>query len=102
VIYVKYTFGVYKESVSVWKLQSIITPSHLHEFLLQNNSHDVPMPNTVPADEVSQQQELSAVSPDDETHSSANEWENVSRDTCQWSLLIGQLEDVALLDTVLR
>jgi hypothetical protein len=93
---------VYRESVSVWKLQSIVTHAHLHEFLSQNNSHDVSMPNTVPADEVSQRQELSSVLPDDETHSSANEWENVSRDTCQWSLLIGQLEDVALLDTVLR
>jgi hypothetical protein len=60
------------------------------------------MPNTVPGDAVSQQQESSATSPDDETHSSASEWENVSRDTCQWSLLIGQLEDVALLGTVLR
>jgi hypothetical protein len=60
------------------------------------------MPNAVAADEVSQQQELPTVLPDDETHSSANEWENVSRDTCQWSLLIGQLEDVALLNTVVR
>jgi hypothetical protein len=56
----------------------------------------------VSADAVSMQQESSAVSPDDETHSSTSEWENVSRDTCQWSLLIGQLEDVALLDAVLR
>ncbi|PSN52085.1 Rab3 GTPase-activating protein non-catalytic subunit [Blattella germanica] len=47
-------------------------------------------------------QESSATSPEDEMHSSASEWENVSRDTCQWSLIIGQLEDVALLDTVLR
>jgi hypothetical protein len=60
------------------------------------------MPNEVPADAVSQQQESSVASPDDETHSSASDWENVSRDTCQWSLLIGQLEDVALLDIVLR
>lgn len=83
-------------------LQSIVAYSHFHEFLLQNDSNDVSMPNTVAADEVSQQHELPSVSPDDETHSSANEWENVSRDTCQWSLLIGQLEDVALLDTVVR
>lgn len=69
---------------------------------MQDNSSDVAMPNTIAAAEVTQQQELSAVSPDDETRSSATEWENVSRDTCQWSLLIGQLEDVALLDTVLR
>jgi hypothetical protein len=83
-------------------LQSIIAYSHLHEFLSQNNSNDASMPNAVAADEVSQQQEQPTVLPDDETHSSANEWENVSRDTCQWSLLIGQLEDVALLDTVVR
>ncbi|KAK7862418.1 hypothetical protein R5R35_008896 [Gryllus longicercus] len=43
-----------------------------------------------------------SVTPDDETHSSVSEWENVSRDTCQWTLLIGQLEDLALLDTVLK
>jgi len=82
--------------------QSIVAYSHLHKCLLQKNSSDVSITNTVAADEVSQQQELPTVSPDDETHSSANEWENVSRDTCQWSLLIGQLEDVALLDTVVR
>jgi hypothetical protein len=62
----------------------------------------VSVSSAVPADAVLQQQECFATSPDDETHSSASEWENVSRDTCQWSLLIGQLEDVALLDTVLR
>jgi hypothetical protein len=86
----------------VSNLQSIVAYSHFHELLSQNNSNDVSMPDTVAADEISQQQELPTVSPDDETHSSANEWENVSRDTCQWSLLIGQLEDVALLDTVVR
>ncbi|PNF37324.1 hypothetical protein B7P43_G00463 [Cryptotermes secundus] len=65
-------------------------------------AHDISMPNGGPGDAVSLQQESSAVSPDDETHSSTSEWENVSHDTCQWSLLIGQLEDVALLDSVLR
>lgn len=41
--------------------------------------------------------------PEDEMQSSTtSEWENVSRDTCQWSLLIGQLEDVALLEAILR
>ncbi|XP_067009858.2 rab3 GTPase-activating protein non-catalytic subunit isoform X1 [Anabrus simplex] len=43
-----------------------------------------------------------SMSPDDETHSSVSEWENVSRDTCQWTVLIGQLEDLALLDAVLK
>lgn len=60
------------------------------------------MPNGGPGDAASLQQESSAVSPDDETHSSTSEWENVSHDTCQWSLLIGQLEDVALLGSILR
>ena len=78
------------------------TVAYSREFLLQNNSNDVSMSNTVAANEVSQQQELPTVSSDDENHSLANGWENVSRDTCQWSLLIGQLEDVALLDTVVR
>ncbi|XP_063235843.1 rab3 GTPase-activating protein non-catalytic subunit isoform X2 [Bacillus rossius redtenbacheri] len=32
----------------------------------------------------------------------AGEWENMSQDVCQWMLLIGQLEDVALLDAFLR
>nr|CAD7257648.1 unnamed protein product [Timema shepardi] len=41
-------------------------------------------------------------SPDEDTHSSYSEWENVSHDSCQWTLLIGQLEDVAVLDAVIR
>nr|CAD7424763.1 unnamed protein product [Timema monikensis] len=40
--------------------------------------------------------------PDEDTHSSCSEWENVSHDSCQWTLLIGQLEDVAVLDAVIR
>ncbi|XP_011867748.1 PREDICTED: rab3 GTPase-activating protein non-catalytic subunit isoform X2 [Vollenhovia emeryi] len=40
------------------------------------------------------------VTPDDETYSSISEWENVSNDTCQFALLIGNLEDIAILSAV--
>lgn len=42
------------------------------------------------------------VTPDDETYSSISEWENVSNDTCQFTLLIGNLEDIAILNAVTR
>ncbi|XP_021929910.1 rab3 GTPase-activating protein regulatory subunit-like [Zootermopsis nevadensis] len=67
-----------------------------------HHAHNVLVPNAVPEGAVSQQQESSAASADDEARSSASEWENMSCNTCHWSLLIGHLEDVALLDTVLR
>ncbi|EGI58384.1 Rab3 GTPase-activating protein non-catalytic subunit [Acromyrmex echinatior] len=41
------------------------------------------------------------VTPDDETYSSISEWENVSNDTCQFALLIGNLEDIAVLNAVI-
>lgn len=41
-------------------------------------------------------------SPDDEMHSSASEWENMSRDACQFTELIASLEDITILNAVLR
>ncbi|XP_014472926.1 PREDICTED: rab3 GTPase-activating protein non-catalytic subunit isoform X1 [Dinoponera quadriceps] len=52
--------------------------------------------NTMKMDEV----ETHDITPDDETHSSNSEWENVSKDTCQFTLLIGNLEDVTVLNAV--
>lgn len=40
--------------------------------------------------------------PEDEMQSSASEWENVSKDTCQFTEVIGNLEDVTILSAVLR
>ncbi|KAG7206612.1 hypothetical protein KM043_000293 [Ampulex compressa] len=37
---------------------------------------------------------------EEETQGSTGDWENVSRDTCQFTLLIGHLEDVTVLNTV--
>lgn len=45
---------------------------------------------------------VSDVTPDDETYSSTSEWENVSKDTCQFTLLIGNLEDITVLNAVIR
>lgn len=42
------------------------------------------------------------VTPDDETYSSISEWENVSNDTCRFTLLIGNLEDVAVLNAIVK
>lgn len=44
----------------------------------------------------------SDITPDDETYSSISEWENVSNDTCQFTLLIGSLEDITILNAVIR
>lgn len=41
-------------------------------------------------------------SPEEETVSNISDWENVSEDTCQFSLLIGNLEDIAVLDAIVR
>lgn len=41
-------------------------------------------------------------SPEEETHSSLSEWENVSKDTCQFSLLIANLEDITILNAIVR
>ena len=43
-----------------------------------------------------------ASSPEDETPSSLSEWENVSKDTCQFSLLISNLEDITILNAIVR
>lgn len=40
--------------------------------------------------------------PEEETYSSASEWENVSKDTCQFTSLIGNLEDITILHAVVR
>jgi len=45
---------------------------------------------------------LSDVTPDDETYSLISEWENVSNDTCQFTLLIGNLEDITILHSIIR
>ncbi|EFN79470.1 Rab3 GTPase-activating protein non-catalytic subunit [Harpegnathos saltator] len=42
------------------------------------------------------------ITPDDETYSSISEWENVSKDTCQFTLLIGNLEDITVLNAVVN
>lgn len=44
----------------------------------------------------------SDITPDDETYSSTSEWENVSKDTCQFTLLIGNLEDITVLNTIIK
>lgn len=41
-------------------------------------------------------------SPEEETVSNISDWVNVSKDTCQFSLLIGNLEDITVLDAIIR
>lgn len=57
------------------------------------------MNNTTNIDET---EKPSDITPDDETYSSISEWENVSNDTCQFTLLIGNLEDITILNAVIR
>jgi len=56
--------------------------------------------NVIKTDEM--QSKSNEVTLDDETYSSISEWENVSNDTCQFALLIGNLEDITILNTVIR
>lgn len=56
--------------------------------------------NAAKADEV--EGKANDITPDDETYSSTSEWENVSKDTCQFTLLIGNLEDITVLNAVVR
>lgn len=56
--------------------------------------------NTNKVDEI--ENKANDITPDDETYSSNSEWENVSKDTCQFTLLIGNLEDITVLDAVIR
>lgn len=66
-----------------------------------NEEEDVKNGNNVTkADEM--QSKPNDVTPDDETYSSISEWENVSNDTCQFALLIGNLEDITILNAVIR
>ncbi|XP_012241653.1 rab3 GTPase-activating protein non-catalytic subunit isoform X3 [Bombus impatiens] len=37
---------------------------------------------------------------DDELYNLTNEWEDITKDTCQFTLLIGNLEDIAILDAI--
>ncbi|XP_071862105.1 rab3 GTPase activating protein isoform X1 [Bombus fervidus] len=37
---------------------------------------------------------------DDEAYNLTNEWEDITKDTCQFTLLIGNLEDIAILDAI--
>ena len=39
---------------------------------------------------------------DDEIYNLTNEWENITKDTCQFTLLIGSLEDITILDAIVR
>lgn len=66
-----------------------------------NEEEDIKNGNNVTkTDEM--QNKSNDVTPDDETYSSISEWENVSNDTCQFVLLIGNLEDIAVLNAVIR
>lgn len=56
--------------------------------------------NTIKMDEM--ESKANDMTPDDETYSSNSEWENVSKDTCQFTLLIGNLEDITVLNAVVR
>ncbi|XP_072760669.1 rab3 GTPase-activating protein non-catalytic subunit isoform X2 [Anoplolepis gracilipes] len=64
-----------------------------------NKGEDIKNINNVTDDEM--ESKPSDITPDDETYSSISEWENVSNDTCQFTLLIGNLEDITILNAVI-
>lgn len=63
---------------------------------------DVRNGNGVTEIDVLENDEPSDVTPDDETYGSISEWENVSDDSCRFALLIGNLEDIAILNAVVK
>lgn len=72
---------------------------------LENNGNEeenVKNGNTVTKIDVLENNKPNDVTPDDETYSSISEWENVSNDTCQFALLIGNLEDITILNAIIR
>ncbi|KAI4480653.1 hypothetical protein M0804_010206 [Polistes exclamans] len=58
--------------------------------------------NNDPQAKVDKNSEKSNLIAHEEIYSSINEWENISKDTCQFTLLIGNLEDVMVLNTIVR
>lgn len=45
---------------------------------------------------------MSNLKVDDEIYNLTNEWENVTKDSCQFTLLIGNLEDITILNAIVR
>ena len=70
----------------------------------EQNDEQLPTNNANVSDKASKSQnsEVSNLTPEDEMHSSASEWENVSKDTCCFTVLVGNLEDITILNAVLR
>ncbi|XP_033362250.1 rab3 GTPase-activating protein non-catalytic subunit isoform X1 [Bombus vosnesenskii] len=51
--------------------------------------------------EIKQHQDsINNLKSDDELYNLTNEWEDITKDTCQFTLLIGNLEDIAILDAI--
>ncbi|KAL0113487.1 hypothetical protein PUN28_012561 [Cardiocondyla obscurior] len=67
-----------------------------------NNEENLKNENVVNEINILENNKPNNVTPDDEMYSSISEWENVSNDTCQFTLLIGNLEDIAILNAVVN
>lgn len=66
-----------------------------------NEDEDVENGNSVEKMEENVDKEVSQT-PEEETSSSISDWENFSKDTCQFTTLIGNLEDITILNAVVR
>lgn len=88
------TLEKYKERLQNQKLAKLGNNGNEEENV--KNGNDVTQINVL------ENNEPNDVTPDDETYSSISEWENVSNDTCRFTLLIGNLEDIAILNAVVR
>ncbi|XP_015586731.1 rab3 GTPase-activating protein non-catalytic subunit isoform X2 [Cephus cinctus] len=74
---------------------------HYNKVKDDNGNEDEDVKNGNEVQKMEQNQDKKANStPEEETYSSTSEWENVSKDTCQFTLLIGNLEDIAILNAV--
>ncbi|EZA61233.1 Rab3 GTPase-activating protein non-catalytic subunit [Ooceraea biroi] len=66
-----------------------------------NEGEDIKNGNDIAKVEKMETKSSEVTPDDDEMYSSNSEWENVSNETCQFTLLIGNLEDVTILDAII-
>lgn len=88
------TLEKYKERLQSQKLAKLEND--------RNEEENIKNGNNVTKIDALENSKPNDVTPDDETYSSISEWENVSNDTCQFSLLIGNLEDITILNAIVR
>lgn len=70
---------------------------------IEENNDQEGIKNENDSEKIKQKQNyVNNMKSDDEIYNLTNEWENVTKDSCQFTLLIGNLEDITILDAIVR